>query len=62
MFVLGLSCDVVTRRKFMRFVGSAAQSDMLLVAARRNVEKRIVWIYVYRMEFYQPKDGENLKR
>jgi hypothetical protein len=42
VFALGLSCDVVTRRKFVRFVGSAVQIDAPAIAIDSNVENFIV--------------------
>jgi hypothetical protein len=42
VFALGSSCDVVTSRKFVRFVGSAAQSDTPKTARDVNVENFIM--------------------
>jgi hypothetical protein len=42
VFALGLSCDVVTKRKFVRFVGSAVQIDALAIAIDSIVENFIV--------------------
>jgi hypothetical protein len=42
VFALGLSCEVVTKRKFVRFVGSAVQIDALAIAIDSIVENFIV--------------------
>jgi hypothetical protein len=41
-FTLGSGCVVVTRRKFVRFVGSAVHIDAPATARKPKVEKRII--------------------
>lgn len=42
VFALASICDVVTRRKFVRFVGSAVQTDAVAMARETKEEKRII--------------------
>lgn len=42
LFLLISCCDVVTRRKFVRFVGSAAAMEAPATASDTKDEKRIV--------------------
>ena len=42
VFALGSSCDVVTSRKFVRFVGSAEAIDAPATAMENNVENFIL--------------------
>ena len=42
VFALGSSCEVVTRRKFVRFVGSAEAIDAPAIAIENNVVNFIV--------------------
>jgi hypothetical protein len=41
-FVLGSSCEVVTSRKFVRFVGSAVAHEAIMARVERRGEKRMV--------------------
>jgi hypothetical protein len=47
VFALGSSCEVVTRRKFVRFVGSVEAIDASAIAIENSVENFIVRIWMY---------------
>ena len=42
VFALASICDVVTRRKFVRFVGSAAQTEAVAMERETKEEKRMM--------------------
>jgi hypothetical protein len=42
VFVLVSSCEVVTSRKFVRFVGSAVAHDAIMATIEKRDEKRMV--------------------
>jgi hypothetical protein len=58
VFVLGFASEVVTSRKFVRFVGSEAQTDALQLTTARTVgiEKRMV------LEMYSASCGTPIFR